>query len=42
MSERCYNWLSRKYGWSDETFSELDEDFQNALISEFCSIAGSY
>jgi hypothetical protein len=42
MSERFYNWLARKYGWSDETFGELDEDYQNTLISEFCSIAGSY
>lgn len=42
MSERFYNWLARKYGWSDETFSELDEDFQNTLVKEFSSIAASY
>ena len=42
MSDRFYDWLSRKYGWSDETFLELDEEFQDALILEFSSIAASY
>lgn len=42
MSDKFYDWLVRKYGWSDETFVELDEDFQEALINEFSSIAASY
>lgn len=42
MSDRFYAWLARKYGWSDETFAELGEDFQEKLIGEFSSIAASY
>lgn len=42
MSDRFYDWLVRKYGWSDETFADLDEDFQEKLIGEFSSIAASY
>lgn len=42
MSDRFIDWLARKYGWSDETFSELDEEFQNTLIYEYASIVASY
>ena len=42
MSEQFYNWLGRKYGWSEETFAELDEDFREVLIREYCSIVSSY
>lgn len=42
MSDRFYNWLARKYGWGKETFSKLDEEFQEVLINEFSSIAASY
>lgn len=40
--DRFYDWLARKYGWGEETFAELDEDFQESLIAQFCSIAASY
>lgn len=42
MNERFFNWLTRKYGWSEDTFSELDEEFQESLIQEYCSIVASY
>ena len=42
MSEQFYNWLARKYGWSEETFEELDEEFQEVLICEYASIVSSY
>lgn len=42
MNDKFYDWLARKYGWGEETFAELDEDFQEDLIAEFCSIAASY
>lgn len=42
MSDKFYNWLARKYGWGEETFSNLDEDFQNVLVREYSSIASSY
>ena len=42
MSDIFYDWLARKYGWSDETFADLDEEFQEMLINEFSSIAASY
>lgn len=42
MSDIFYDWLARKYGWGEETFVELDEEFQEKLITEFCSIAASY
>lgn len=42
MSDKFYNWLARKYGWGELTFSTLDEDFQETLVREYCSIAASY
>lgn len=36
MSSKFYNWLARKYGWGEETFDKLDEDFQETLVREFC------
>lgn len=42
MSDRFFNWLARKYGWSEETFSKLDEDFRESLIREYASIVASY
>lgn len=42
MEEKFYNWLARKYGYDKEMFSELDSEFQEVLISEYCSIVASY
>lgn len=42
MSDKFFEWLARKYGWSDETFVQLDQEFQDTLIREFASIAASY
>jgi len=42
MSEAFYNWLARKYGWGEETFQELNEEFQENLIREYASIRASY
>ena len=42
MSEAFYNWLARKYGWGEETFEALGEEFQEALIREYTSIRASY
>ena len=40
--ERFFNWLARKYGYDDEMFYKLDEDFQDILEREYASIAASY
>ena len=37
-----YNWLARKYGWGEETYRSLDEDFQDTLLQEFNEIRRSY
>ena len=42
MSDKFFDWLARKYGWSEETLSMLDEEFQETLVNEYCSIAASY
>lgn len=42
MSEKFYNWLSRKYGFWPEKFEQLDKDFQESLINEYASIVCSY
>jgi len=42
MDERFYNWLTRKYGWGEETFKELDEEFREVLVREYSSIVSSY
>jgi len=42
MGERFYDWLTRKYGWGEETFKELDEEFREVLVREYSSIVSSY
>lgn len=42
MDERFYNWLARKYGFDRTQLPELDEEFQEVLIREYCSIVCSY
>lgn len=37
-----YNWLARKYGWGEETYKALDEEFQASLLQEFNEIRRSY
>lgn len=40
--EIFFNWLIRKYGWGEERFAELEEDFQTSLLQEFNEIRKSY
>ena len=40
--EVFFNWLIRKYGWGEERFAELEEDFQISLLREFNEIRKSY
>lgn len=42
LKETFYNWLARKYGWGEETYKSLDEEFQDVLLQEFNEIRRSY
>lgn len=39
MPDKFYDWLARKYGFWKSWFYEQDEEYQETLIREYCSIA---
>lgn len=39
MSDKFFDWLSRKYGLWEAKFRELDDESRENLIREYCSIA---
>ena len=40
--DQFFDWLSRKYGISEDTYHTYDEDFRSARVSEWAEIMESY